>query len=84
MPGPLFLIQPHASEPARIGMRARKCAGEDQGWRMGRCGFRSNALPGMRREQSIKPERVTDADNVAWRIVIEAERNMEIDLLIPA
>jgi len=38
----------------------------------------------MRREQSIKPERVTDADNVAWRIVIEAERNMEIDLLIPA
>jgi len=51
---------------------------------MGRCGVRSNALPGMRREQSIKPKGVTDADNIAWRIVIEAERDMEIDLLIPA
>ena len=32
-------------------------------------------------EQPIKPERVTDTDNVARGVVIESERNVEVDLL---
>jgi hypothetical protein len=32
-------------------------------------------------EQSIEPEGIPDADDIGWGIVVEPERNVEIDLL---
>lgn len=32
-------------------------------------------------KQAIKPEGIAEAENVSWRIAIEAEAQMEVDLL---
>ncbi len=32
-------------------------------------------------KQAIKPEEIAEAENVSWRIAIEAEAQVEVDLL---
>ena len=41
----------------------------------------TDASSWMAGEQSIEPERIPDADNITRSIVIEPERNVEVDLL---
>jgi hypothetical protein len=38
-------------------------------------------LPKIPSEQAIEPERIADAENIGGRVAVEADRNVEIDLL---